>query len=340
MKVSADGKLRWSDEMEAQLAELLRTDPSPTMQSIDNARGYLSTLWGMPLSFSQIQQKRADLLKRGYLSYAPGVSAPVERTPALPPYDPAPVLTDAWELDEGEGWAIYGDDHGAHVDFDLIDMMCEEAEAMGIKRVLNGGDKWNGDAFSKHARVLPPTPFAQEKRTQRRLRARLERTFAEEYILSGNHDKWIPKKMDGSLSASDLEETFLHWYDAPRDGPVKWSVYGYATINSPKLGRIRITHPRNYSRTKAVVASKIAAKNKCHVLTFHEHQRGARQVETEDGDKWAISVGCTANWQEFAYVMLEDSTSPEMQQGFVLLKNGVFHLFGDDGYITSIGQLY
>lgn len=320
--------------MEAQLAALLRADPSPAMKRVENARQTLSHAWQRDLTFHQILLKRKDLEKRGLLDNA----IPDTATP-LPAYEPAPILTEAWTLDEGSGWAIYGDDHGYAVDFALMSMLCDEARRLGITRVFNGGDKWDGSIFSKHAKVTPATPFAQEKKTQRRLRSLLEATFEEERILSGNHDKWIPKKMDGSLTAEDLEETFLNWYDAPKDGTVKWSVYGYAHIDSAKLGRIRISHPRSYSRTKASIAAKLAQKHGCHCLTFHEHQRGVRQVETEQGDKWAISVGCAADWRQFAYVMLEDSTNPPMQQGFALLKDGVFHLYSEKGYLTSVGQL-
>lgn len=326
-------KLRWTPDMERQLAALLLADPSPATVRIENARKTLSAQWGRDLTYLQISMKRRELDKAGRLAHAVPDAAP------LPAYDPAPVLTGAWTLPEGTGWAIYGDDHGAHVDFALFSLMCNEARRLGITHLLNGGDKWHADAFSKHARIIPPTPFAQEKRTQRRLRALAETTFETEYILSGNHDKWIPKKMDGSLSAEDLEETFLGWLGERPGGAVKWSVYGYCTIDSPRLGPVRVSHPKNYSRIKATTAAKLATKYATHVLTFHEHARGARLVETERGDRWAVSVGCMADPRQFAYAQLEDSTAPAMQQGFALLQDGVLHLYGEGGYLTSVGQI-
>ena len=102
---------------------------------------------------------------------------------------------------------------------------------------------------------------------------------------------------------------------------------------------MRVTHPKNYSRIKATTAAKLAAKYAVHVLTFHEHQRGARWVESEQGDRWAVSVGCMADPRQFAYAQLEDSTAPPMQQGFALLQDGVLHLYGERGYLTSVGQV-
>lgn len=322
--------LTWTPQMENEFLVLLRSDPSPIQQRIENARGVLSSKWNAPISWDAARHKYRRLKEKGLLDGGVPEVAPI------PEAEPAPLYTGAWELEEGDGWAIYGDDHGAHVDFALFGRMCDEARRLGITQLLNGGDKWHADSFSKHAKIMPPVPFSTEKKVQRRLRAVAEATFKAEYILSGNHDKWIPKQMDGRLDPSDLEETFLGWLGA-NGCDVHWSVYGYCTIKIPTLGIVRVTHPRNYSRISANVAGKLAEKYGTHVLTFHEHGFGAKLVHTTKGDKWGIAVGCMADPRGFSYAMLEDSTSPAMRQGFALLKDGVFHLFDGTGYITSVG---
>lgn len=322
--------LVWTPQMEREFISLLRTDPSPVTQRIENARQALGKRYGVTVTYYAATHKYRRFKDQGVLEGQMPESDPLPEAPTVPLY------LDAWTFDEGDGWAIYGDDHGGHVDFALFAMMCEEARNLGISRVLNGGDKWDGSAWSRHAKVVPPVSFEDETSVQRKLRKMADATFTHEYILSGNHDKWIPKMQDGRLGPKDLRRTFLSWLDADPTR-VDWSVYGYCTIRSPRLGDIRVTHPKNYSRTPANVAARLAEKYQMHVLTFHEHSVGAKLVRTEKGDKWGVAVGCMADWRGFNYIMLEDSTSPLMRQGFALLKDGLIHIYGEQGYVTTVG---
>jgi len=84
--------------------------------------------------------------------------------------------------------------------------------------------------------------------------------------------------------------------------------------------RVRVTHPRSYSRIAARVGYALASKHHCDVVVGHDHQVGyARDVS---GRYTVVHSGCMADPRRMDYVQTADSTAPMMSKGFVVLTRG------------------
>lgn len=249
-----------------------------------------------------------------------------------------PSATKAMHLEEGEGWAIYGDPHHPATDWVLFNRMCLEAERLGIPNLLCGGDFWNFRAFSKHVDALAGNPLRDDLVSGRYAHDIAGAQFRRRVYFSGNHDLWAPKAFGGKLDDATLQETFKAWLGIQPGQNADWSNYGYCFLTT-KQGKLwRVSHPRNYSRRRGAVAGELAVKYRTNIIHFHIHRRGIVHVETPAGFRWGISLGCMADPTKLDYAQLVDSTAPEMEQGFLLLKNGVCYVYGygdDDPIILS-----
>lgn len=324
------GKLhKWSEGERRKLAALVAAG-----NNREAVTAIVKTDWGIDTTFEAVKHVIVDTRKT-HPHWFVADAATIEATlPSLPPR-----LTGAWNLDEGDGWAIYGDDHGACIDLTLFAAMASASKRLGVSNLLSGGDKWNADAFSRHSKTAPAMPFKVEREVQEYVSKLAQSVYGQEKILSGNHDNWIPRATDGKLDHESAKRMFLAWLGNPQN--TDWSEYAYCHINSPTLGLIRVSHPRNYSRSRAATAEKLAVKHGCHVITFHEHRRGFKQVETQAGMKLAVSCGCMASPDKFAYAQLEDCTTPPMEQGFVILKDGRLFLYdqsGENPFVLGVGE--
>ena len=272
------------------------------------AAAVLSERWRVAVTWNMVRNvaRRNNLLNPGSPVIAP---AP----PDISQYNTA------WRL-TGD-WVLVGDLHCPFTDWGLAGQVGAEARKAGIRQLLICGDVFDMQALGAYAPVVPPAEALAEEKAGRYALRMWERTFETIRILTGNHDLRLFKALQGALGEAAVTAALLARLGA--DERTEWSVYGYAIIET-ETGEWRVTHPQNYSRNALNVARRLAAKHLQHIVTFHEHHNA---VGFDDSGRFVIAnVGCLADPNKLAYKMLADrSSTPEMCQGFALLKGGRIH---------------
>jgi len=211
---------------------------------------------------------------------------------------------------------ILADAHIPFHDADWMNRCIDLADKWGIRKVGMAGDLFDQGAFSFYGRQQGVEWRDEHDAAMQAVRALLSR-FEQVTISQGNHEVRVIRKIAHALDIAD------------------WNDMLYGEIHSPKLNvtpyhwfivesggqRYRVTHPRNASITPGFVAAKVAEKYNTHVITSHGHLNGWRR-DTSDR-LWCIDMGMCADLERLAYVVTEDNTRPIMQQGAVLILDGI-----------------
>jgi len=229
-------------------------------------------------------------------------------------------LPNPWTL-SGD-WMVIGDLHVPYTDYDLAQHVTAVAERYleRPRRLLIAGDLLNLDTMSIYLQIVPPATWQQERDSARQLFAEWLETFDEIKIIMGNHDRRMQKFVNGAFDENDMLALLT------TNEQVMMSNYGWCMIETAN-GPWRVSHPRNYSVNKLVIADVLAQKYDSHIMSFHEHHLGLGFDRY--GRHLIVNGGCLVNPEKLAYVQLDDSKSPAMQPGFCLLRNGHPYLFGD-----------
>lgn len=247
-------------------------------------------------------------------------------------YVPAPVrkFTGFWKLD-GD-FAVFNDVHIPTTNWDFAEKAIEVSCRL-LKRprkLLIAGDLVNGDALSKWEDIIPSIPLADELEYGTQYLHHLSKFFDELFFFRGNHEDRILKPLRGQLHAPQ----FLRMLSD--NTKVHFSMYSYATVKSGKQ-MWRITHQKGYSRNPLSVARRLAAKTHMNVICAHQHHSATGRSECNQYT--CIDSGGLHDHEKMLYVMLDDNTSPVMNNGFVILKNGTGTLFTPYETLTDIGVL-
>jgi hypothetical protein len=220
---------------------------------------------------------------------------------------------------EGD-WMIVGDVHVPTIDYGLARLMVQVAKKhLTHPRLLIAGDYFSQDQFSKYEPAIAGPSWKQEQAAGKKLMDSWLGDFEEIAALMGNHDRRLTKKLDGAMDGVDIYRMLTH------DPKLKVSNYGWCTINT-NCGPYRVTHPTQYSTKQLALADELALKFQCHTISFHEHHFS---IGVDRYGRYTIvNGGGLFDASQFAYVNLDDSKSPVMKNGFVMLKNGTPYLFG------------
>lgn len=246
-------------------------------------------------------------LKHG--SYHTKAEAPFHVSPVLKPFE----LT-------GD-FMIVGDVHVPSTDYRLAQMV----SAIGKKhlnhpRLIIGGDFFNMEAFSSYPALVASYSWREERKAGEVLMHEWLETFEEIYIIMGNHDRRIQKWSQGALEETDIFGMVV------QNPKVNVSNLGYLTVNTPGTPW-RVTHAKNYSVNQLTVADQLAQKYQMNIIQFHEHHLGIGYDRF--GRYIVINGGGLFDAAQLVYATIDDSKSPGMKPGFVMLREGCPYLFGN-----------
>jgi hypothetical protein len=134
--------------------------------------------------------------------------------------------------------------------------------------------------------------------------------FKQNVMLYGNHEwRLLRRILQAQLSAERFARLFA-------TDSLTVTELSFVVVND----RVRVTHPRAYSRIAARVGVALASKHHQDVVVAHDHQVGyARDVS---GKYTVVHSGCMADPRRMEYVQTADSTAPAMSEGFVILTPG------------------
>ena len=214
-------------------------------------------------------------------------------------------------------WMIVGDVHVPTTDYELAALvgLVAKRHLKKPRNLLIAGDFWNMDAFSNYTALVPLPTWAEEMKAGEQLLTEWLEEFDRIILLEGNHERRLVK-----LTGGEVWPEMLY-----RDPHIEFSRYPYAIIQS-NTGEWRVTHPKQYSKQPMNLASYLALKFRQNIISFHEHHFGL--TYDEFGRHIIINGGGLFDPKKVAYVQLDDSKTPAMVPGFVMLKGGYPYLFG------------
>lgn len=242
-------------------------------------------------------------------------------------------LGNPWVFDDHANAVIVGDVQIPTTRYDWIQRVMAVGRQMLSKprRLIVAGDLINADAFSGYESDEPTPGFSHEVQAGRAFFADMLTVFDEVYWFLGNHERRVGKKTRAAITAPMLLSLLTH------DPRVHISKWGYCIIRNPHGPDWRITHARNYSVNALVVADTLAQKYQQHIIQHHEHHIG----KTMDRFKRYVIInnGGLFDQSGMAYAVLDDSKSPNMANGFTVLRNGYAEVYGPDGFTDWRGML-
>ena len=223
---------------------------------------------------------------------------------------------------------VTGDLHMPYLDYDLAENLLRASEIIlpEPRRLIIAGDLFNMDAFSP----FPPTnvrraTFKEEVASAKNFLNAARNVFDTVEVLVGNHERRLIYITRGELSSSDLGLVV-------NVDDVNFHVYSWGILET-ESGPWRITHQKNYSRNAQSVGVKLAHKYRQHIITHHQHR--ISKGYDDSGKSVVIDNGCLADPEKLDYVNLVDSTTPVMNRGFTIVRNGSGTLFGKGDEFTD-----
>jgi hypothetical protein len=174
------------------------------------------------------------------------------------------------------------------------------------------------DAFSFFAQVIVPPTWKHELLAGKVIIEHWLSFFDEIIMLPGNHERRLPRMLDGNSSMEELRDTLTH------NKRVKTTEHGHVILRSG--GReFRVTHGRNYSVNQLWVANDLAQKFNQHIVSGHQHH-GAIGMDRYKRFM-LVDIPALVDQKKLAYVSLYDNKSPNMACGFAVIRNGEPMLF-------------
>lgn len=265
----------------------------------------LSEFTGMDISVAAVRQKRQAL---GINKPKCGVrfiqsTRPKRNKPLIIHTDNALVITDI---------------HAELQDAEWLERVVDFAVAHGIKICVVGGDLIDLDALSSFTPAIgsvgeTPATTDGELGAASAIIATLLMVFDEVYILLGNHEERLARKL-GNLTIQFIGK--LLGADGNR---AIVSEYHWCIIEDANGKQWRITHPRDASGISVRVAARLADKYRMNVVAAHGHDWGC--VVSPSG-YYAAASGMMADPERIDYTTLVDNVRPFMSQGAWALVDG------------------
>lgn len=213
---------------------------------------------------------------------------------------------------EGDALLLF-DIHSPCHDARWINRCVDLALRWGVAKVGIGGDLVDFTAFSIFEKSNAYDVQEEIKATEQIIAA-LESAFDEVVYSAGNHEQRLSRRTDWMLPVESAVRLFI------RDGKTTFTrSYWFTLVSGGET--FYVEHPRNASINQTVVPAKLAAKYHKHVIAGHGHLWG--QGRDVSGQFWAIDSGICADPERIEYYQMQHTTRPAMQQGAVIVRNGI-----------------
>lgn len=244
-------------------------------------------------------------------------TAPDSAGVTLPDYpeSPSPTWDDYTEI-ECDNAVIIADVELP--DYDVTLMKAAHAVGMqhGIKTLIIGGDFTALDSVSSWATVYRSAGamgLLQELVFATRVLESAFTWFDNIYAIMGNHEWRLGRALDGQLGPYDVIKTSA--------GEVIVKPYDYMYLNTSR-GRVKVIHPKNYSRTPLAVPRNVIAveEPRCHILSTHTHHSASGLDPS--GHYELMEIGCLRDPLRTQYKQQHQSNHPQWVQGFAVIKDG------------------
>lgn len=241
------------------------------------------------------------------------------------PENPGPEYSDFIRLKQ-DRVIIIGDCEIPDHDVEMFEYVVAAANHFSIDTLIINGDFVSNDAFSKWARVHAYRLMFRDQVdiTAITLKVFLQ-TFKRIIYLPGNHERWLPKAVDGELTMKDIlgEIEGLEISDYP---------YLYLTSAGEE---IYVCHQREYRRIPLSAPMAICSSRHIHTWCGHTH----RQCFGWDpsGKYWLIEGGHCRSEPHTLYKRMEVTSHPKWNSGFGMIIDGFPYLLDRHNFDFWLG---
>lgn len=228
----------------------------------------------------------------------------------------APEYVDCERL-EGD-CIVTGDWHVPFADWDLLGDVPRAASKFNVRQLVIAGDIFDFNALSYWVQEDDEVPSMEtEMKLVEQALARLLKGFAKIILVKGNHEQRLIRSLNTRLEWSRMQRMFTENTDR-----IIFSAYPYCIIDT-ETGPWRATHPKNYSQVKGSVAVRLSdVHSGQNIINHHGHFAG--MAFAKDGERLCVDNGCCANPDKVAYKKMNDTTHPEWNEGWGMLKDGTW----------------
>jgi len=242
--------------------------------------------------------KKKPEKERAYFSYVPE--------------EIAPAYTDYLKL-RGD-FILAGDFHCPYQDIEMCKKMIQVAEEEKIDQLLIGGDFLD----ERDLYIIPDQSNVQKAWLNQQLAYAndfmgvLSRHFRKIYLISGDHDQRLIKRIDYRINLSTMVKMFTNLQEKDK---LVVSDYFYCIINDCW----RISHADRATQRPTTKPLKLVDKYLMNVIVFHGHNFG---IEAHPSQKFlAVSIGAMTNIEKHYYAMRRDVSYPQWRVQFAILKD-------------------
>ena len=208
---------------------------------------------------------------------------------------------------------VIADVHAPFHDAAFMNSVIGLAARLRCDTCVVAGDLVDWASFSVYGRVLG-VEAAEEIESARQIVHSIADTFEHVIYFPGNHEDRLGRKMDHLLPITETMGWFVD------QSNVLLSEYRWCVIiNGGK--KWHIEHPKNTSVIPARVPQLLCSKYLANVIMGHNHQWGI--TRDRSGKYYAIETGICADPKKLDYIQRIHNTRPEVNQGAVLVLEGV-----------------
>lgn len=224
---------------------------------------------------------------------------------------------------------LVGDIHVPSTNWEFMEKITQVAKRhlARPRKIVIVGDILNGDKDSRYEHIIAPISRHKEFKITDALLQTWSRFFDEIYITPGNHLHRLIRRLEGDIGMNEIARLLTSAHEK-----IVMSHYDEVHVTSGDE-RWVATHQANYAKSKLKIGNLLAQKFQANIVTFHQHHSA---IGRDDFNRYTI-IDCGGMHQQsmMSYVKLVPNVMPNMNNGFVLLRDGTGHLLTPYPSITD-----
>jgi len=275
--------------------------------------------------FPQEPQTIERRIRGLFKQLTPSIAELPDVTPRIPP--------DVWV--KFQPWMTLADIHAPNYHKDALTDALLMAKERKIKMAILPGDFVDNAEHSHYpdeARVSGQEAVSEIIHQVYLTLLAITDTFETVYIVRGNHDDRLARKLDKNLGMTDMYKIFT----TPPKGSGLPNLYDrlniveryHMYVEGSPTGDWLVAHQLNFSSVRTKVASDLAGQHEINVITSHIHDLGITTSRTKSRH-FAVAPGCLADENKMSYKVMRVSTHAPWVLGWAIINEHglpeVFH---------------
>ncbi|HOL83565.1 MAG TPA: metallophosphoesterase [Caldisericia bacterium] len=223
---------------------------------------------------------------------------------------------------------VFSDVHLPFTDFNFTEKMFDIAlNKFKCSDCIIAGDLFDEGIFSDYLhyeKIL----WQEEKEITKKFLSFIVENFEKVYILCGNHDNRILRKLEFNETYSEIFKTIYYASN------LYITDYPFIIVNKDWY----VVHPGSYSQISGQVAKKLATKYSKNIISTHGHFTSLGFDIS--GKFYAIDIGGLVDMNKVEYLHHNITTHPRWIKGFVILINNHPFLFTEKDNFEVLNNIF